>query len=163
MKTLFFTILIGVGLYLGYQIVTKDKILGPRIRDVATDIKTTAGIKTAEEAKSHCAITFLNPQNGDTVTSPVALQVVVDNSKQDCSWTVFEAQAGVVELIGNTDQVLTKEPLMATSDWMTAAPVTYTANLEYLNYAGPLKLRIVEENPSGVGTPDEVSLLLNAQ
>ncbi len=163
MKTLFFTILIGIGLYIGYRIVSHDRILGPRIVDLTNEFKVKFGFIEPQTSLEHCAMHFISPSDGDEVTAPTLLSVVIDNSNPDCSWTVFEGQGGLVKLIGDTDQVIYTTPLLAQGEWMTASPVTYTAELEYSNYVGPLKVLITEENPSGEGIPDKTFITLNAQ
>ncbi len=163
MKTLFFLIIIGVGLYVGYTIVKKDRILGPRVEQISNEIKVKAGFKIAQTAEEHCAIHFINPKNGETVTTPISVEVVVDNSQENCSWTVFEGQAGVVEIYNESNQVMYKAPLIAQGEWMTADPVTYKSEIEYSGYTGPMKLMITADNPSGEGAPDRTSIMLDAQ
>jgi hypothetical protein len=164
MRTLFILIIICAIVYFGFTIVKKDRVLGPRITDIADRAQEKLGLKEPMGSRSHCAINFIFPTEGDVITgSPITIEVVVDNSKEDCSWIVFEGQAGLVELYGEKGNLLYKTPLIADGEWMTSLPVTYSAELFYSTYVGPMKLVITEDNPSGEGTPEKVFIMIEAQ
>ncbi len=106
-------------------------------------------------------ITVQTPASNSTISFPLTVTAVVDNTQgTTCTWTVFEAQAGLVELKNNANVVVVSVPLMTAANWMTATPVTYTATLQPspVPPPGPYALVITEENPSGEGTPGVVSI-----
>jgi hypothetical protein len=92
--------------------------------------------------------------------APISVTAVVDNTNMQalgCSWTVFEAQAGTIELKDGNGTVLGFGLLTTTQDWMTASPVTYTGQVTSNSVFAPgtpLTLVFTEENPSGDGIPD---------
>lgn len=101
------------------------------------------------------------PVANSTVTFPLTVTAVVDNTQgTTCTWTVFEAQAGLVELKNGANVVVASAPLMTAANWMVSTPVTYTATLQPspLPPAGAYTLVITEENPSGEGTPGVVTI-----
>jgi hypothetical protein len=113
-------------------------------------------------ALSHCGLTVNSPLGGGLVssTAPISVTAVVDNTNMQalgCSWTVFEAQAGTIELKDGNGTVLGFGLLTTTQDWMTASPVTYTGQVTSNSVFAPgtpLTLVFTEENPSGDGIPD---------
>ncbi len=159
-KALFFLILIGSGFYVGYMIISKDKILGPQFKALIHKIEIKIGRKELVTYTKHCAIHFIQPKHQEEVTSPVHLEVVVDNSKENCFWTVFEGQAGMIELYSHTGQLLGKAPLYTQGEWMTSTPVTYKSEIEYSEYVGPITALLTEENPSGIEAPQYTSMIL---
>jgi hypothetical protein len=159
-KAIFFLILAGVGFYVGYTIISNDKILAPYFKKLVNNIEIKIGRKESVTYTKHCAIHFINPKHQEEVTSPVRLEVVVDNSQENCFWTVFEGQAGMIELYSQTGQLLGKAPLYTQGEWMTSSPVTYQSEIEYSGYMGPITVLLTDENPSGIGAPQRASLTL---
>lgn len=119
-------------------------------------------------AMASCGLTVSSPLSNTTVAFPLTMTAVVDNtnaSELGCSWTVFEAQAGVVKVMNGVTEV-GMGLLMTASDWMTVSPVTYTANITLSSAVvsgTPLTLVIEEENPSGEGTPSTIVIPVVAQ
>lgn len=100
-------------------------------------------------------VTVNAPVANSTVTFPLTVTVVVDNSNDpSCNWGVFEAEAGIVKLKNALNVVLSAEVLSTTMNWMTTGPVTFTTVLSPspLPPSGPLTLEFVENDPSGEGT-----------
>ena len=133
---------------LGAYTISQKKAVAP------TDL--TPQIVTA----SHCGLIIDNPPVGSTVTFPLTINAVVDNTQAQalgCSWVVFEAQSGTVTVKDGSGNVLAQTFLSTTADWMTTSPTPYTATIASLSnpsYTGPLTLTFEEENPSGEGIPD---------
>lgn len=123
---------------------------------------------TEQVAIASCGITVTSPLSNTTVAFPLSVSAIVDNTNASalgCSWTVFEAQAGVVKVMNGMTQV-GMGLLMTASDWMTTAPVAYTANVTLSSAVvsgTPLTLVIEEENPSGEGTPSTIVIPVVAQ
>lgn len=88
--------------------------------------------------------------------------MIVDNTKKDCHWTVFEAQAGVAELRDSAGNVIGQAALKTTDDWTLQKPTPYNAiiNWQQKPKPGNITLTITEENPSGKPNPQEISSIL---
>lgn len=117
-------------------------------------IRSALEIQKKSMTQTHCALTFISPiVDQRNIQSPLKVEVIVDNSKDNCRWGVFEAQAGLVSLVTDTNISVGKNILETTGNWMTQDPVTYTSTITYsLNgYTGPLKLKFIDENPKGDG------------
>lgn len=105
------------------------------------------------QSMSNCGLTvnYLKEINDRTFK----IEAILDNNERDtlgCSWTSFEAQAGVVYVKdGQGNDVINPTPLTtAMENWMTDDPVLYTAQLEILNdYKGDALVIINEDDPSG--------------
>ena len=129
-------------------------------------IDNSLAVKT--EKVSHCGLTVNSPLGGSTISFPLAVSAVVDNtnaSKLGCSWTVFEAQAGTVKVMNGTTEV-GHSVLATTSNWMTSGPVNYSSTItlsSQVSSGTPLTLVFEEENPSGEGTPDTLVIPIIAQ
>ncbi|HEX7041745.1 MAG TPA: hypothetical protein VF189_00705 [Patescibacteria group bacterium] len=113
----------------------------------------------------------VNPCRALEVKSPVPTQkisppsinvvVVVDNSNPKCSWGVFEAQAGTVQLEDDAQNVLATGTLNTNEDWTAKKPVTYQTTIPFNGTTSTkLNLVITEENPSGSDNPQTVSIPL---
>lgn len=97
------------------------------------------------------ALTNITPQSETKITSPLTVNVTVDNTKS-CKWTVFEAQAGILTLKDSTGEILGSGTLTTSSEWMTEQPVVYTGIIEFTEPAtDDVTLIITEEDPSGQG------------
>jgi hypothetical protein len=153
MKNSFIAILIIIIIALGAYTLTKNKAMAP-----------SEGGNQQIGAASNCGLTVDSPLPGSTVTFPLTINATVDNTKMStvgCSWTVFEAQAGGVEIKDQSGNVLAQAPLTTTSDWMTTAATPYKATISALSnpsYTGPLTLVFTEDNPSGGPNPDTLSV-----
>lgn len=97
------------------------------------------------------AVVITNPTKGQQVTDPLEVTVVVENAGKNCQWTVFEAQAGTMELKDSTGQVVGTGVLTTEEEWMTDGPVEYTGTIDLVNTPanGDLMLTITEDDPSG--------------
>lgn len=108
------------------------------------------------------ALTVLEPAANANVDLPLTVKVRVHNAEHpDCMWTVFEAQAGTMRLLDAEGVTVGTGTLTTTDDWMTTGPVEFTGTIPALSLvSGAATLVITEENPSGEGTPQEVSVPL---
>ncbi len=151
MKGFLVLLLFGSIVFAFYYVAVHDtKLIGPQIVKISETVQVATGVKEKVTEDIHCALHFLSPLPSSTVSKPITIEVIVDNTKEDCPlWTVFEAQAGTVSLYDKYDKLLTTTILTTTSDWMTESPVTYTATLSDYSYAGEARLVFTAENPSG--------------
>lgn len=101
------------------------------------------------------ALTNISPKSGDKVTSPITVTVTIDNTKT-CKWTVFEAQAGTMEVKDTNGQILGTGTLTTTSEWMTDQPVEYTGTISLSGTpaTNDIVLTIKEDDPSGQGSQE---------
>ncbi len=107
------------------------------------------------------ALTVVSPQPGSTQTVPLSVKVIVDNgSHQNCTWTVFEAQAGIIQLFDSAGIAVGSGTLTTTADWMTDDPVEYTGEIPAIAIVppGPGKLVITEEDPAGMGDAQTIEV-----
>lgn len=120
-------------------------------------------------AVSHCGLTVQSPLSSSTVTSPITVSAVVDNTNAQvtgCSWTVFEAQAATIALVDANNTVLGTGLLTTTDDWMTTGPVSYSGTIvaqSPLLSGSALSLVFTEEDPSGMNMPDTLTVPVVAQ
>lgn len=111
------------------------------------------------------AIDVKSPFPNQKITPPkLTVTVVINNSNPACRWTVFEAQAGTLELQDENQNTIATGTLSTTQDWMTVKPVTYqgTISFDAIN-TQRADLIITEENPSGGDNPQTISIPLLAQ
>lgn len=155
MKGFLMLCLLGFISYSVYYIAIHDKkLLGPKIVEITNVVKKQIGLETPQDQDISCALKALTPELNSHVKAPVVVSVLVDNTNTECaSWTVFEGQAGTVELYDNSENLLSKGVLTTMSDWTTGFPTTYTARLSDFLYTGKVKLLITEEDPSGQKEP----------
>lgn len=115
-------------------------------------------IPTITSANTCNAVTVLFPKDNAKVASPLDIKVTVDN-RGECHWTVFEAQAGTVEVTDGLGKVIGTGVLKTTQEWTVPTPVTYTATitLSKPSTSGGT-LTITEENPSGKADPQRHSI-----
>jgi hypothetical protein len=97
------------------------------------------------------ALTLNSPTSNQKVTSPLSVTVTVDNTNKNCRWTVFEAQAGTIEVIDENKTIIGQGVLTTEDDWMTDQPVTYKGSITFTKEPSGkvLHLQIREEDPSG--------------
>ena len=149
-NTLFGILTLGV-IVLGVYMIKQQQAIAP----VTEQPQTTASL---------CGLTVTNPTVGATVTLPLTINAIVDNTQAatlGCSWTVFEAQAGTVTVKDAQGNVLATGVMTTTSNWMTTAPTPYTATITSLSnssYTGPLSLIFDEENPGDLPNPDQLTV-----
>jgi hypothetical protein len=111
-------------------------------------------------------ISVLSPLPGSTHTFPLMVSVLVENDKNpDCAWTLFEAQAGLVQLYDRTGAEVGSAPLTTTQNWMTTGPVGFTALIDTAMVVPPGEARIVitEEDPSGMGDVQTIEIPFTLQ
>lgn len=129
-----------------------------------TEQPSTGKIAAREVQQTGCAPKALTIQNlmpNTAISLPLTFQVTVENSAHPtCRWTLFEAQAGHVELRTFDGEVLASAPLATTEDWMTDAAVSFETKLESTTVLSPgsYDIVIIEEDPSGEKTPQTVTI-----
>lgn len=161
MKGFLVLLLLGFIVYMTYYIAMHDKkLIGPKLVQIADTVKAELGLKEPTQDDIHCALHFISPEPGGHIESPLAIEVIVDNTQEDCRWGVFEAQAGTVTLYDEDDKVKASGILTTTGEWMTASPTTYRATLTDFTINGPMKLVLTEDRPDGA-TPQTSTLYLN--
>lgn len=164
-KNIFMSLLIVVlfvGAIVVYANYYKNNLAETPIKeDVAT-------IDEEESALFNCGLLVKSPTKNQNISSAkgVDINTILDNTNRPtlgCSWTSFEAQAGVVYIVDlNGKDIAKPTPLGATEDWMTASPVNYSAHLDITNnYTGGATLIIKEEDPSGEKVSKEISFPIN--
>lgn len=130
--------IIIVGLFLFWKLSIK-----PASKALSPSPTTTATCQ---------ALTIVKPQPNETVSKNFSVAAVVDNRNPKCHWSVFEAQAGAIEVKDSNGQLVGNGVLKTTDNWMTSAPVTYSGDI-LLNANTPhenLIITINEENPNGI-------------
>jgi hypothetical protein len=157
-------------LLLGYFAITK-KSEAPDLSD--NIIAPIENVEVAEEddslpTNSHCGLTVTYPVAGSTVNFPFIAIASVNNTNMQalgCSWTTFEAAAGPVRVMSGITEV-GMGVLSTTEFWMTANSVNYLGEITLTSDVPPgtpLTLVFEEDNPSGEGTPDTLSIPIIAQ
>src|SRR6266576_6189957 len=71
-------------------------------------------------------LTIISPNKNQQVPNTFLVKVIVDNRNPKCHWTVFEAQAGKIEIADSKSKLIGSSILHASGEWMTNNPVTYT-------------------------------------
>ena len=107
------------------------------------------------------ALKVVSPLPGSTQTLPLQVNVIVDNgSTPNCPWTVFEAQAGVIQLLDNSNIAVGSGVLATTQDWMTDDPVGYSGEIPNIAVVPPgnATLVITEEDPAGMGDAQTIEI-----
>lgn len=121
---------------------------------------------------SHCGMTITAPAANASVSFPVNVSGVIDNTKAStlgCSWQMFEGQAGTAQLyyLGSAagDWYTLNNPVVVpVSNWTSAGPVPFSVAVNFhdggLGLLPGTKMKIVftEENASGSGTVDTLTL-----
>lgn len=125
---------------------------------------------TVAQKSYHCGITISNPTPTQAVTFPLTVNAIVNNSAatDGCTWSLFEGQAGTVELKDQNGATLAKMPMQTPpqTDWMTNGPVPFSAILtpsQAIPSGTPLSLTFSEEDASGMGNSDTFSFTIVAQ
>ncbi len=116
----------------------------------------------------NCGMTIDGPLENGLVGQAFTIDTTLDNSEREmlgCSWTAFEAQAGVVYVKdGHGTDLAKPTPLVTKQEWMTDAPVNYFADISILNnYTGPALVIINEEDPSGEKVSKTISFPVTIQ
>lgn len=125
-----------------------------------------ANVNIAPQSGTQCTpanLVIQQPTPGTHVTFPITLTGVVDNrTKKDCTWVLFEGQAGTIEVRDAQGNLVGQGILGALGDWMADAPVKVEGTVELLKPpTGPaMTVTITEENPSGVGVGQQLKFNL---
>ena len=141
--------LLLVALFIGGLVAYTKYYKGNVLQKPETD-----NVEQVSNLIKNCGMTIDGPLENGSVGQKFTVDATLDNSEREvlsCSWTAFEAQAGVVYVKDGHGKDLAKPtPLITKQDWMTDAPVNYFADINILdNYTGPALVIINEEDPSG--------------
>lgn len=130
---------------------------------------TLSTAQLPQSPATRCGLTITSPLPNQTVTlSPdntFVVRGVVDNTKRTslgCSWTVFEAQAGVIKAYNTQGNIVGSGILTAQEgqDWMTDQPTVYEGSVQVSSVSSEFTLKIIEDNPSGEGSVDSIEIPL---
>jgi hypothetical protein len=119
---------------------------------ITTKPNIEPAIKSTQKTQTTCtALKIINPQPNEQVASDFTVKVVVDNTNPKCQWTVFEAQAGTINVVDSNGNTAGNGILKTSDNWMTKDPVTYsgTVSLNTNIPHGKLQLIINEKKPNG--------------
>lgn len=128
---------------------------------VPPEVPTTPKYEVKETGCAPKNVTVYTPQPGSTKTLPLRVDVLVENQKNPaCNWTLFEAQAGLVQLFDSTGAEVGAAPLMTSDEWMTTGPVAFSATITPTGTVAPGQARILitEEDPSGMGDVQTIEI-----
>jgi hypothetical protein len=150
-QSLFVSIVIIV-LFIG-SLVAFGMYTKPVAKDVTSIPKEETNEKMTQKI-TNCGLTVVQPLESEILGSKFEIETILDNTKRDelgCSWTSFEAQAGVVYVKDlNGKDIADPIPLATSQDWMTPNAVEYKAQINIKNsYTGQAIIVINEEDPSG--------------
>lgn len=108
------------------------------------------------------AITIKSPLPDQKITPPsVIVTVVVDNTNPKCHWSVFEAQAGTLEIQDEDQNTLGTGTLSTNEDWTANKAIVYEGTVPLSSVGGgKANLIITEENPVGSNNPQTIQIPL---
>lgn len=146
----FVTFMVAYATYSNYTSPSKDTAVQP---------------STVQEIQnpliSKCGLTIQNLFDGDIVKNRFNINAVLTHNKvaNDCQWTAFEAQVGVVYVKDALGNPISSPALLTTNQvWMTTDPVLYTTEINILDgYIGPAFITIDEENASDEQVSKEIN------
>ncbi len=152
---IFLVIVYGLLYYFSTKIPRKNPEPETKTAVVPTSAKMPVVAEKPKIATEHCGLSVVSPNPNLPLSFPIAVVAIVDNTKMaslGCSWSVFEGQAGIVDVIDTvTGVVVSSSPFLTKENWMTQNPVPYTATLNQpiVAYGKNLKIRFTESDPSG--------------
>jgi hypothetical protein len=122
-------------------LITAEFSSGDKV--VETIISTFASNATNTASKvSHCGMTINSPLKDAKVSFPLTISGVIDNRNAmalGCSWSLFEGEAGSVQLYFKGTPTSNWSPLGSPvvvpvkGNWMTAGPVPFSVTLKFNN------------------------------
>ncbi len=163
MKNTLIVVLLAVVIGFGVYTTSSKKAIAPAPQQPSQSTNQPPA-EPAKVAASHCGLTVNSPMPTSGVIFPLIINATVDNTQMStlgCSWTVFEGQAGTVDIKDAQGATLAIGVLQTTSNWMTTAPTVYTSTITSLSnsiYTGPLNIIFTEENPADFPTPDTLTV-----
>jgi polyisoprenoid-binding protein YceI len=115
------------------------------------------------------ALMISEPSANAAITFPFTVKATVDNgSNPACRWTVFEAQAASMEVKTASGEIVGRGLLTTSGDWMTTATTTFEGTIQIAPSAsatpsGELTLILTEDDPSGMKTPQTITVPLSVK
>lgn len=148
---LIFLVIITAAFVFWFSGASKYFLTKPIPSPEVTQTETTNRTSPIPSSTICSAFTVVSPQPGTRAISPLSVNVIVDNTHPDCHWTVFEAQAGMAQVIDSSGNVLGQTSLKTLDDWTLSKPTPYNGTISFTQKPSPgnLSLIIREENPSG--------------
>lgn len=130
-------------------------------------------VNTPTPAHSPCGLDITSPLASTNVTIPFTITGTIhSNNSLSCHWTMFEGQAGTIEIRNATTSAIIMQKIsfgMLPGNWMDLAiagqDVNFSIPISSLDvaYTGPATIIFEEENPSGEGVPDMLTLNVTIQ
>lgn len=112
-----------------------------------------------------CGLTIIDPLPNTKVSFPFTVSGIVNNTKAKelgCSWGVFEAVAGVIQVKDETGKVISSDTPFKTNNqnWMTDPSSLYTGTLtlEDPGFKGKATIHFTEDNSAGFDNPDTLDI-----
>lgn len=112
-----------------------------------------------------CGLTIIDPLPSTKVSFPFTVSGIVNNTKYKelgCSWGVFEAVAGTIQVKDETGKVISNDAPFTTNnqDWMTDPSSVYTGTLllEDPGFKGKATIHFTEDNSAGFDNPDTLDI-----
>lgn len=128
----------------------------------------TAFESAVQPAQDSCGLTITSPLPSTTVTHDIIVKGTLSmNPDAPCRWTVFEGQAGTIDVRNPStgEQIAPVVPFTLPNDWMEIALAGGTMQFSVpvtipQSYSGLLSMVFIEDDPSGE-RPVTKTLLLN--
>lgn len=156
---------LGVAVFFFGGIGTPGFVIQPRLNVVS---KMPTGLlpspKPSTAIAKTCGITITAPAIGQKVSLGPSNTIVIQamtKPEDGCAWTVFEAQAGLIKIYTKSKELVGKGVLATQGDWMTTSQVFSESIIELtkvLSSNTELFIEITEEDPSGEGMPDSLTI-----
>lgn len=160
----FLLILFSIGVLICALFLYQRAIIPPNSSEVTPPVlhQTSPSAPTHTPTSPISCLRIISPQKNQLIISPLTVTVVVDNTSNTCHWTVFEAQAGTIEIVDDEGTTIGTSALKTTDNWMTNKAVTYEGIVIFTKAPASdnIVLQITEENPSGKPNPQTVTLPL---
>lgn len=143
----------GVWYILGYTGSQKNQTQGTDIVEHYNSVPQTA-----------CGLTVIEPLPSTKVSFPLSVSGIVNNTKAKelgCSWGVFEAVAGVIQVKDENGKVISSDTPFTTNNqnWMTDPSSVYTGTITLEeDYKGKATIHFTEDNSSGSDNPDTLDI-----
>lgn len=154
-------IILAIAILLGAIYIIRDN------RSEPAPVDNTDHTPVTEAPYYKCGMTVNAPLPNSTVAFPLNVSGIINNlgATDNCTWTLFEGQGGMVT-ISNGPTTYATAPVMIAGDWMSTLPVNFSASLipgSPIPSGTPLTITFAEEDPSGQGLGTTFSYQVIAQ
>lgn len=137
---------------------------GPNCEFAPCPVVTSTDSAEESDACFPANLTIAEPQAGESISFPFTVTGAVDNRKnKECSWGVFEAQAGTIVVKDENGEIVGTGILETKGEWMTEGPVQVegTVTATKPTTSKTLNLIVTEEDPSGLGEVQQLTIELS--